>query len=274
MALFKTLKPLLSSAAIALFVILAMTNKAYSQSYWTYFTYDFDGCQPKSLTYSGDAFFPSDSTFLRLTKTNGSGIPQPGSIGRVLRSKPIQFHGQWARASFETTINFTISSTPGDNNPADGLVFFIAPVGYVFPAGSGGSNFGVYNQSGLAPNVFAVEFDMYVNSEWDPNFRHIGINIGSRNSSNVTKLEGTDGQLVSARICYVAATRLITVYATAAAGKFEVSYVYDLSNLLFQMVQVGIAASSGVHVAVHDVATWYFSSFVAVGKQDAKIFKF
>ncbi|XP_047978641.1 lectin CPL-like [Salvia hispanica] len=260
MALFHTLKPLLSSAAIALFVILAMTNKAYSQSDSTSFTYFFYGSQPTSLTYQGDAFFPPDSTFLRLTKTDASGVPQTSTIGRALYTKPILFRAQGAVASFETTINFQITSRSGDNNPADGLVFFIAPVGSTIPSGGGGSNFGVYNASGLAPNMFAVEFDVYVNSEWDPNFRHIGINLGSRTSSNVTSFEGTNGQRVSARINYEAATRVITVYATAAAGNFEVSLVSDLGALLPEQVQVGLAASSGLHVAVHDVVSWYFSS--------------
>ncbi|KAG6408830.1 hypothetical protein SASPL_131855 [Salvia splendens] len=256
MAFLKTLKPLLSAPAIALFVILAMTNKAYSTS----FTYDFYGSQPTSLTYQGDAFFPPDSTFLRLTKTDASGIPQTGTIGRALYTKPILFRTQGAVASFETTINFQITSRSGDNNPADGLVFFIAPVGSTSPSGGGGGNFGVYNTSGLAPNVFAVEFDVYVNSEWDPNFRHIGIDLGSRTSSNVTSFEGTNGQYVSASINYEAATKEITVYATAAAGNFEVSLVSDLGALLPEQVQVGLAAASGLHVAVHDVVSWYFSS--------------
>ncbi|KAL1534772.1 lectin CPL-like [Salvia divinorum] len=260
MALFKSLKPPLSSAAIALFVILAITNRAYTHSDSTSFTYDFYGSQPTSLTYQGDAFFPSDSTFLRLTKTDASGVPQKDTVGRALYTKPILFRVQGAVASFETTINFQISPSSGDNNPADGFVFFIAPVGSTIPAGSGGSNFGVYNQSGLAPNVFAVEFDTYVNSEWDPNFRHIGINLGSRTSSNVTMFEGTNGQRVTARINYEAATRVITVHATAPAGYFEASLVSDLSALLPEHVQVGLAASSGLHVAIHDVVSWYFSS--------------
>ncbi|KAL1534768.1 mannose/glucose-specific lectin Cramoll-like [Salvia divinorum] len=264
MALFKTLKPLLSSAAIALFVILAMTNMAYSQSDATSFTYDFHGSKPTSLTYQGDAFFPSGTTFLRLTKTDTSGIPQPGSIGRVLHSNPILFRRQGGVASFETTINFIISSSPGHNSPADGLVFFVGPVGSTIPAGSAGGNLGMYNQSGLAPNVFAVEFDVWVNT-WDPSFRHIGINLGSRTSSNVTSFEGTNGQPVSARINYEAATKVITVHATAAAGTFEVSLAYDLSTLLPEHVQVGLSASSGlqlVDAAIHDVVSWYFSSTI------------
>ncbi|KAG6406481.1 hypothetical protein SASPL_134084 [Salvia splendens] len=261
MALLKTLKPLLSSSAIALLVILAMTNKAYSQSNSTSFTYDFYGDQPTTLTYQGDAFFPSDSTFLRLTKTE-SGVSAKSSVGRVLHSAPILFRAEGALASFETSIEYIISSWTSTSTPADGLVFFVAPVGSTIPAGSEGGRLGVYDQSGLAPNVFAIEFDVFVN-EWDPSFPHIGINIGSLTSSNVTRLEGTIGQRVNARINFEAATKVISVYATSAAGNFEVSLSYDLSALLPEQVQVGLSAASGMdlnNAAVHDVVSWYFTS--------------
>lgn len=257
----QTLIPMLSSAAMAFFVILAMTNKAYSQDKPTSFTYDFYGSQPKTLTYQGDAFFPaSGSTFLRLTKTDASGVPLPGSVGRVLHSSPVVFKTEGATASFETTVSFFITPKTGDNDPADGICFFIAPEGSTIPSGAAGSSLGVYTTSGTAPNIFAVEFDIYVNSAWDPSFRHIGINLGSRISSNVTRFEGVLGQQVTARINYEAATKIITVYATAVGGSFELSYPYDLTDLLNDKVQVGLASSTGEHVAIHDVVSWYFSS--------------
>ena len=101
---------------------------------------------------------------------------------------------------------------------------------------------------------------MYVNSDCDPTFRHIGINIGSKTSSNVTKFEGTIGQRVTARINYEAETKVISVHATSAAEKFDVSFVYDLGALLPEKVQVGLVGSTGLYVAVHDVVSWYFSS--------------
>ncbi|XP_047978646.1 seed lectin-like [Salvia hispanica] len=261
MALLKTLKHLLSSAAIALFVILAMTNKAYSQSESTSFTYDFYGDKPTTLTYQGDAFFPPDSTFLRLTKTE-SGVSIPGSVGRVLHTAPILFRAEGALASFETSIEYIISSWTNATTPADGIVFFVAPVGSTIPAGSEGGNLGVYDQSGLAPNVLAIEFDVF-NNPWDPRFRHIGINLGSSTSSNVTGFQGHIGERVRARINYEAATKVISVRATAGAANYEVSLAYDLSALLPDQVQVGLSAASGlkwIDAAVHDVVSWYFTS--------------
>ncbi|XP_047978650.1 lectin 9-like [Salvia hispanica] len=64
----------------------------------------------------------------------------------------------------------------------------------------------------------------------------------------------------SARINYEAETKVISVHATSAEGKFEVSFVYDLGALLPEQVQVGLAGSTGLYVAVHDVVSWYFSS--------------
>ncbi|XP_047978648.1 agglutinin-2-like [Salvia hispanica] len=143
MGLFQNLKPM----TVSLFVILAMTTKAYSQSEATSFTYDFYGDKTTTLTYQGDAFFPSDSTFLRLTKTDAAGVPEKNSVGRALYTEPILFRAEGAVASFETTIDFQITSREGDNNPADGLAFFMAPVGSTIPAGSFGGGLGVYNVS-------------------------------------------------------------------------------------------------------------------------------
>lgn len=248
------------TSTLALFVILAMTNQVYSQSDATSFTYDFYGSRPKTLTYQGDAFFPSSTTFLRLTKTDSSDTPQPGSVGRVLHTSPVLFKVEGGQASFETTVRFYITPMVGDQNPADGLVFFIAPVGSTIPNAGAGGSLGVYSQTGNAPNIFAVEFDIYANNIWDPNFQHIGINLGSRTSSNVTRFEGVLGQEVTARINYEAATKVITVYAVAGSENFELSYTYDLGNLLPEQVQVGLSASTGENVAIHDVVSWYFSS--------------
>ena len=123
---------------ISLFVILAMTTKDYSQSEAISFAYNFNGDKPTTLTYQGDAFFPSDSTFLRLTKTDATGVLQKNSVGRALYTESILFRAEGAVASFETTIDFQISSREGDNNPADGLAFLMGPVGSTIPAGSFG----------------------------------------------------------------------------------------------------------------------------------------
>lgn len=246
--LLQTLTPLLSSIVL----LLAVSNTALSQT--TSFTYDFWGDQPSDLIYQGSAHFPTDSTFLRLTDA------LPSQVGRVVHSKPVQFWRSGAQVDFETTVNFIIR--PGaDNEPADGLTFFIAPVGTTIPPGSNGANLGVFDSNGNGPSVFAVEIDTYVNGAWDPNYRHIGIDIGSRASSNTTEVDSNIlGQQVNVRINYVGATRMISVRLTAGSQTFDVSYEYDLSDFLPQQVQVGLSAATGLHVAAHDIVAWYFTA--------------
>ncbi|XP_057812427.1 lectin-like [Salvia miltiorrhiza] len=244
----KLLQTLMSIALL----LAASATTARSQS--TAFTYDFWGDQPTDLTYQGDAHFPSDSTFLRLTDA------QANKVGRVLYSNPVQFSQTGGQVDFETTVNFII--TPGSgNSAADGLTFFIAPVGSTIPSSSSGSNFGIFGSSGSSPSVFAVEVDTYVNGGWDPNYPHIGIDIGSRSSSNTTEVDSSIlGQQVTARINYAAATKMIAVRVTAGSETFEVSYEYDLSGFLPEQVQVGLSASTGTYMATHDIVAWYFTA--------------
>ncbi|KAL1540464.1 non-specific serine/threonine protein kinase [Salvia divinorum] len=248
----QTLIPLLS-------LLLASAGIARSQT--TSFTYDFYGEQPTTLIYQGDAHFPSDTTYLRMTDTDSSGNPLQYRVGRAVYSEAIQFWQAGAQVDLETTIKFMITPNSGDTNPADGLAFFIAPVG--FPVGSTGGNFGVFGQSDPSYQsvAFAVEFDIFSNPGNDPNYRHVGIDIGSSASKNTTDVgDALLGQEVTARINYQQASKLISVSVSAGSENYEVSYVYDLSTFLPQEVEVGISASTGGQVAIHDLISWYFTS--------------
>ncbi|KAL1563082.1 mannose-specific lectin alpha chain-like [Salvia divinorum] len=251
--LLQTLIPLLSSIAL----LLATANTARSQT--TSFSYDFYGQKPTDLLYQGDAHFPSDSTYLRLTNTDNSGNPLTARAGRVVYSKPFQFWGAGAQVDLETTVKFIINPVSGDTNPADGITFFIQPVGS--PVGAAGGSFGIFDDSGKNPSVFAVEFDIFSNAGVDPSYRHVGIDIGSNVSKNTTNVGNAIlGQEVTARIDYEEATKVISVHVTAGSETFELSYVYDLSTILPQQVEVGISASTGGQVAVHDLIAWYFTT--------------
>ncbi|XP_057812447.1 lectin alpha chain-like [Salvia miltiorrhiza] len=244
--LLQTLIPILFSIALLL---------AAARSQTISFTYDFSGDQhPKDLTYQGTAHFSSDTTYLRLTDAKAA------QAGRVLYSNPVQFWQTGGQVDFETTINFIITPIE-DILPADGITFFVAPVGSTIPAGSTGGNLGIFNSSGTGPTVFAVEFDPYANDHWDSNFRHVGIDLGSRVSSNTTEVGGAiTGQQVTARINYEEATKMITVHVIAGTKKFDVSYEFDLGSFLPEKVQVGLSASTGDNVATHDIVSWYFSA--------------
>ncbi|KAL8507999.1 hypothetical protein ACS0TY_018525 [Phlomoides rotata] len=181
------------------------------------------------LIYQGGTYVPQGFTFLRLTETDTLDKPTGNSAGR-----------------------------------ADSLAFFIALVNTTIPIDSTtGGNLGIFGPKGTTPNLFAVEFDTFIN-DWDPKDRHIGIDIGSRKSVSTESFDSGTGELVTAHINYHSKTSSISVGATSGQQKASLSCVFDLKNLLPQQVQVGISSAGGDPVTVHglhDVFSWYFRSY-------------
>ncbi|XP_057810253.1 agglutinin-2-like [Salvia miltiorrhiza] len=220
----------------------------------TDFTYNF--LQLPDLVYEGDAH-----SYLVLTKIDASGNPLKHSYGRIIHSDPVQL---WStpneKADFETTVKFIPSSS--NYSPADGLVFFMVPVGHNFPSDPDGGNLGIY-PGPHCPKVFAVEFDIFPNNEWDPPYPHVGINIETRASQyNVRIPEPFMGNEVTLRINYVASEGRIYVNVSngTESKEFHNTKPLDLSSFLPEQVQVGLAGSTGDLVAKHDVSLWGFSS--------------
>ncbi|KAL8517194.1 hypothetical protein ACS0TY_015424 [Phlomoides rotata] len=118
----------LSNSQFLLLIILSLflANTVQSQAP-DVTSFQIDSFNPTSdgLTYERDAFVPSGTSYLRLIGTDASGNPRTSSVGRVLYSKPVRFWDGGRQASFETTIRLAI--TPVDNDPVDGLTFFIVP---------------------------------------------------------------------------------------------------------------------------------------------------
>ncbi|KAL8530050.1 hypothetical protein ACS0TY_007217 [Phlomoides rotata] len=256
-----------NSLFLLLILSLFLANTVHSQQDVTSFQIDSFKPTTAGLTYERDAFVASGSSYLSLVATDASGKPQTSSVGRVLYSKPIKFGDEGRQASFETTIRLAVS--PINNDPADGMTFFIVPVNSTKPTGGEGGSLGIFNAVTGGSPIFAIEFDTYVNSPGDPNFRHIGININSQVSQNVTNFQDAIGQTVYARINYDAPTRRITVDATYGSQTSTVDYVYDLKTLLPQQVQVGLSASTGpTLVSNFKVFSWYFTSTMVVDKNN------
>ncbi|XP_057812420.1 anti-H(O) lectin 1-like [Salvia miltiorrhiza] len=270
--LLRTLIPLLSSIVV---LLLLATARSQSTSFTYHFPSEENDDPPRKLKYQGDAQFNWHSYSLRLTE------PTPGktgkAVGRVIYSSPVYFWRPGGKSTselpsaqlwqtggqvdFETTVEFIITPARGKSVAADGITFFVAPVGSTIPSDSGGANLGIFNCSGGSPSVFAVEIDTYGNGEWEPDYPHIGIDIGSRLSRNTTQVDSSIiGQQVTATINYAAATKMIAVRVTAGSKTFEVSYEYDLSSFLPQSVQVGLSAATGEFVASHEIKAWYFTA--------------
>lgn len=219
----------------------------------TDFTYEFDGSKESDLIYQGDAYMPTDTTNLRLTNQ------VEHSYGRVIHRDLVQLWIGAEKAHFETTVKFIVKPRSSNDIPADGLVFFMVRADHTFPSDPDGGNLGIYAPDN--PKVFAVEFDIFRNPEWDPDFPHVGINIEARASEAVVQIpKSFIGKEVTLKITYVAATQVISALVTDGIQTDVVSYMCDLSDVLPGEVQVGLAASTGDFVAKQDVAFWDFHS--------------
>jgi len=167
-------------------------------------------------------------------------------------------------ASFST--RFTFEIVP-DRYPGDGMAFFLS--GYPSIMGAGGGYLGLVNFSDPAARFIAVEFDTYKN-EWDPNAKHIGIDIKSISSSNTTSLPNnlTLNGTMTATITFDSITGMLVAsllfHDRPSIEPVVVSFeLQDPKSLLPPEVAVGFAASTGVYVERHQIVTWSFDSTFA-----------
>lgn len=205
------------------------------------------GFEPQ-ISLFGDALVVNST--VRITS------PRELSRGRIMYGKPLVFG---RNPSFSTYFSFSI--TPGKGE-GDGLAFFIAPSsiqpeyidGYLF---------------GLAPGVFAVEFDTSMDSQsGDPNGNHVGIDLGSAVScktGNVSKLNLilNSGEKLETWIEYSGDTKILEVrlskFGSPRPSKALITYPVDLSGLVWQSAMlVGISSSSGNSTQTSTLYSWSF----------------
>ncbi|CAN6231218.1 unnamed protein product [Urochloa humidicola] len=102
------------------------------------------------------------------------------ATGLMSYTYPVRFYDGTTLASFSTRFTFEIVPVP---YPGDGMAFFLS--GFPSRMGPSGGALGLYNVSAQS---IGVEFDTWKN-EWDPDGKHIGININNNvMSSNTTSL--------------------------------------------------------------------------------------
>lgn len=247
------------SALLSLLLLLAAASTAHSQTTTT-FNYDFDGTYPSTLTFQGYAQFMENSPNLTLTSPT-----TPNTVGRVVHTAPVPFKsGGRPLVSFYSTIKFYITPTAA-NLPGEGIAFFVAPVGTTYPRNSYGGYLGLFDVAWEAPSTLVVEFDTNPNEGYDPSYPHIGIDIGTIISSNVTNMYNLMvGQEVTAEISYVSATSRITVRLIYPRGViYEVSTMYYLPSFLPDQVQFGLSASTSYNLAIQNIVSWHNNYTVA-----------
>ncbi|XP_019168942.1 PREDICTED: L-type lectin-domain containing receptor kinase IX.1-like [Ipomoea nil] len=194
------------------------------------------------------------------------------SIGRATYAQPLHL---WDNATgklsaFNTHFDFVIDSK-GSNRYGDGFAFFLAPVGSrIPPNATKGGGFGLANDAerlNASKNAFvAVEFDIYLNDEYDTQAKHVGIDVDSLQSA-VTQtwlpdIEG--GKPNQAWINYdPGSMNLSVVFSTIINNRStfdRLSYVVDLRKFLPEQVTFGFAAATGNRSALQMINTWNFTS--------------
>ncbi|KAA0060376.1 L-type lectin-domain containing receptor kinase IX.1-like [Cucumis melo var. makuwa] len=149
-----------------------------------------------------------------------------------------------------------------NNNSNGGLAFFLAPFEFSPPLNSSPSFLGLYNSTQLIQpsqsQILHVEFDTFPNPEWDPPFKHIGINKNSISSSIYSPWNSTN-QKTLVWISYNSTAKNLSVSFNNENNNnyTTLSLQIDLMEILPEKVTIGFSAA-----LVEDLSIefWEFSS--------------
>ncbi|KAF8038361.1 hypothetical protein BT93_B1021 [Corymbia citriodora subsp. variegata] len=197
-------------------------------------------------------------------------------VGRATYNEKVRLwdSGSGKLSDFTSHFQFTIDTNGQPHGQyAAGFAFFMAPVGFQIPVNSIGGFLGLYNttNSDSSQNqIIHVEFDTFVNPEWDPNYEHVGINMKSIASAVTTPWNVTyhSGDTIDAWINYNASTMNLSVswsFRTTPNPKenTSLSYQIDLRTVLPEWVVIGFSAASSNYMERHTLGSWDFKSSLA-----------
>ncbi|OWM66178.1 hypothetical protein CDL15_Pgr013395 [Punica granatum] len=192
-------------------------------------------------------------------------------VGRATYSKKFRVWDSISKQTSDFTSRFSFGiDTQNQTQYGAGLAFFLAPVGFQIPVNSVGGFLGLFNttNSDSSQNrIVVVEFDTFVNPEWDPSYQHVGINKNSISSAVTTPWNASvhSGDTADVLVSYNATTKNLTVswsyHLTASLGEnTSLSYPIDLMTVLPEWVVMGFSASTGYYMERHQVLSWSFNS--------------
>ena len=115
--------------------------------------------------------------------------------------------------------------------------------------------------------MVAIEFDTFINVQWDPPYSHLGFDVGFVRSEQVLTWEPLNGRTsvtAYAEISYDAGNKsLNAIFSEEGNGDVNnrrFSRVIDLTKELPEKVSVGFAGSTGVYFQRHSIHSWSFRS--------------
>ncbi|KAG9440110.1 hypothetical protein H6P81_020275 [Aristolochia fimbriata] len=202
-------------------------------------------------------------------------------VGRAayFRHIPIWDSATQKLTDFRTRFSFSID-TLGAINYGHGLVFYLAPVNFETPENSNGGFMGMFNTTTLGTpsqnQIVAVEFDSYVNNEWDPPVPHVGICVNTLGSAAYVPWNASLHSEVRANawVDYSSKNKRLSVFLTYNEnpifdGKYyNFSYGVDLRKILPEWVTIGFSAATGMYVESNKVYSWEFNSTLEMKERD------
>jgi hypothetical protein len=210
---------------------------------------------------------------LRLTDYNST-----MKLGHAFYSHPIQVKNSSGEViSFSTSFAFVITPQPWREG-GDGLAFAISPVKGC-PGGKPGEFIGLFNASNngnFSNHILAVEFDTYMNQEYnETDSNHVAVDINSiisNKSAPVVQFKGDDtngvplnltsGRVIQAWIDYNSPTNQLDVRLATDSAKpssILLSFTVNLSQVLNEFMYIGFSASIGLVTSSHYILGWSFN---------------
>ncbi|KAI4318728.1 hypothetical protein MLD38_032399 [Melastoma candidum] len=198
--------------------------------------------------------------------------------GRVTYNQPLHLWDHSTGKGADFTVRFTFSiDSKGNTSFGDGLAFFFAPEGSNWiPTSSQGGFLGLIsdpNQNSRNSTSFvAVEIDSY-RDEWDPECKHIGIDVDDISSTKYTCVPWLRerilvGGRVDTTITYSSSDQMLGINLTDVDDPSNSSSLYynvNLKQYLPETVAFGFSATTGSSFESHTIHSWEMNSTVIGG---------
>uniref|UniRef100_A0A251SJW3 Protein kinase domain-containing protein n=1 Tax=Helianthus annuus TaxID=4232 RepID=A0A251SJW3_HELAN len=196
-------------------------------------------------------------------------------VGQAIYYDTVPIWGRKSRKLTDFTTHFTLIIDTQGRSPYNGLTFFLAPATFQISPNSAGGFLGLFNTTytdSPRNQLIVIEFDSFVNPEWDPPVEHVGINKNSIHPATYAAWDASShgGETTDAWVSYNSTTQLLSLewsYNARNDSRGNLSYQVDLREVLPEQVMIGFAAATGANVERHILQSWEFSSSLNVVKK-------